>query len=208
MNIKTMSLGPLGTNCYIIYDDHNALIVDPGGDADQVKAFIEQNKLIPQAILLTHAHFDHIGAVDELRSHFNIHVYLHEQEKSWLSNPELNRSVFFTGNEISTNEPDCLWEQGEMTIASFTFDVIHTPGHSPGSVSLIFHDDQFVISGDALFNRGIGRTDLPGGSFAQLEKSLKEGLYELPDEFTVFPGHGPKTTIGDEKMLNPFVSAR
>src|SRR5699024_6047061 len=99
LNIKTMSLGPLGTNCYIIYDDHNALIVDPGGDADQVKAFIEQNKLIPQAILLTHAHFDHIGAVDELRSHFNIHVYLHEQEKSWLSNPELNRSVFFTGNE-------------------------------------------------------------------------------------------------------------
>lgn len=203
-----MSLGPLGTNCYIIFDRKNALIVDPGGDADQIISFVEREKIIPQAILLTHAHFDHIGAVDELRSYFKVNVYLHEQEKSWLSDPQLNRSIFFTGNEIITKEPECLWVPGEMTIASFTFDVIHTPGHSPGSVSLIFRDDQFVISGDALFKRGIGRTDLPGGSFPQLKSSLQNGLYKLPDEFTVFPGHGPHTTIGDEKMMNPFVSAR
>jgi len=202
-----MSLGELGTNCYIVYDENNALIVDPGGDPEKVIVFLESQNVKPQAILLTHAHFDHIGGVDTLRKHFNIDVYLHENEAEWLGEPSLNRSTAFTRKEIKTGRPDHFLEPGKMNLSTFKFDVIHTPGHSPGSVSFIFTDEAFIISGDVLFQQGIGRTDLPGGSMEQLEKSIRQSLYSLEDTFIVYPGHGSYTTIGAEKRNNPFVPA-
>lgn len=205
MQIQRMSLGPLGTNCYIIYDQSKALIVDPGGDADQVIAYLLQETLTPSAILLTHAHFDHIGAVNKLRKHFNINVYLHENEADWLEEPRLNGSYRFVGEEISTSRPDGLLVPGKMQVSSFEFEVVHTPGHSPGSVSFIFHKEQLVFSGDVLFQQGIGRTDLIGGSMEQLEASIRTQLYTLDDKYTVYPGHGPKTSIGQEKRNNPYV---
>lgn len=200
-----MSLGALGTNCYIIYDQKTALIVDPGGEAEKVITFLESEGLVPQAILLTHAHFDHIGAVDELRNHYNLDVYLHEEEADWLENPDLNRSLMFTREAVRTKPPEHLLKPSKMDISSFRFEVIHTPGHSPGSVSFIFHEHAFIVSGDVLFQQGIGRTDLPGGSAAVLEASIKDQLYQLPDTFTVYPGHGSKTSIGAEKQNNPYI---
>lgn len=207
MNVQSMSLGELGTNCYIVYDKINALIVDPGGEPKKVIDFLESHDLKPQAILLTHAHFDHIGAVDALRKYFNIDVYLHENEADWLGDPSLNRSTAFTRKEIRTSRPEHFLNPGKMKLSSFEFNIIHTPGHSPGSVSFIFADDGFIISGDVLFQQGIGRTDLPGGSMEQLERSIRQSLYHLEDTYIVYPGHGAETTIGAEKINNPFVPA-
>ncbi len=111
---------------------------------------------------------------------------------------------FDEASAIVTDPPEHLIEQGKMTLGPFTFEVAHTPGHSPGSVSFIFKDEKFVVSGDVLFQQGIGRTDLPGGNIEQLAASIVDVLYQLPDDFEVFPGHGPSTVIGDEKEMNPF----
>lgn len=200
-----MSLGDLGTNCYIIYEEQNGLIIDPGGEAEKVISFLEEKDIIPVAILLTHAHFDHIGGVDTLRKYYNIDVYLHENEADWLEDPNLNRSTAFTRKEVRTKRPDHLLVPGQMTLSSFEFEVTHTPGHSPGSVSFIFADHNFIVSGDVLFQQGIGRTDLPGGSFAELEDSIKNKLYHLQDSTAVYPGHGSPTTIGSEKVNNPYI---
>ncbi len=202
-----MSLGELGTNCYIVYNENNALIVDPGGNPEKVIDFLESQDVKPQAILLTHAHFDHIGGVEVLRKHFDIDVYLHENEADWLEEPHLNRSTAFTRQEVRTARPDHFLTPGNMKLSTFEFEVIHTPGHSPGSVSFIFKEQGFIISGDVLFQQGIGRTDLPGGSMAQLEKTIRQSLYLLDDTLIVYPGHGPYTTIGAEKTNNPFIPA-
>ena len=205
MNVHSMSLGELGTNCYIVYHEKDALIVDPGGEPDRVIDFLRSKALKPQAILLTHAHFDHIGGVDVLRKHFNIDVYLHENEAEWLGEPRLNRSTAFTRKEVRTDRPDHLLKPGKMKLSDFEFNVIHTPGHSPGSVSYIFEDEGFMISGDVLFQQGIGRTDLPGGSMEQIVNSIRQKLYMLDKHYIVYPGHGSSTTIGAEKRNNPVV---
>ncbi|WP_163969997.1 MBL fold metallo-hydrolase [Oceanobacillus halotolerans] len=205
MKIEGMSLGPLGTNCYILYNDKDALIVDPGGESGRIINFLNEINTKPHAILLTHAHFDHIGAVEELRYYYQLDVYLHELEADWLEDPHQNGSISFIGNKIQTAAPDHYLQPGILNVASFSCEVIHTPGHSPGSVSFVFGDVSTVIGGDVLFQRGIGRTDLPGGNIEQLRASIRYKLYTLSDEFTVFPGHGPITTIGDEKRHNPFV---
>src|SRR5690625_5197709 len=137
MKIKTLSLGPLGTNCYILSKNNRCLIVDPGGDAAVIKQYITTNDLTPDAILLTHAHFDHIGAVDTIRKMYQIDVYLHEDEQDWLENPSLNRSALFLGEEggYTTTAPDQLLQPGTLQIGEFSIQVVHTPGHSPGSVT-------------------------------------------------------------------------
>lgn len=205
MNIETLSLGPLGTNCYIIWEKQHALVIDPGGDSRTIMSFCEKNDLDPQAILLTHAHFDHIGAVEALRNFYGIEVYLHDQETEWLEDPKLNGSVLFTGEKIKTKRPEHSLQPGNLTISDFSFRVLHTPGHSPGSVSFVSNDAKVVFGGDVLFQQGIGRTDLPGGNYQQLLKSIYEKLYPLDDEYIVYPGHGPSTTLGTEKRLNPFL---
>lgn len=205
MEIKSMSLGPLGTNCYIIYNEADAIIIDPGGNEEVVVTFLKDKSCTPKAILLTHAHFDHIGAVDYLREKYNIDVYLHQNEKEWLSDPSLNGSILFTQNPISINPPEKELSEGPMQIESFSFNVLFTPGHSPGSVCFVFEDPGFVIGGDVLFKQGVGRTDLPGGSMEVLKESISKKLYILNDAMVVYPGHGPATTIGDEKRINPFI---
>jgi len=206
MNIHTLSLGPIGTNCYIVHNGEKGLIFDPGAQPDVIEAYLTENNIEPLAILLTHAHFDHIGAVESIRNMYQIDVYLHEEEQDWLEDPSLNRSSIFFGEAaaVRTGKPDVLITPGKWEIGPFTFEVVHTPGHSPGSVSYIFHDAQFVVCGDTLFNQGIGRTDLPEGNFQQLMTSIFTHLYTLDESFTVYPGHGPSTTVGSEKYSNPF----
>jgi hydroxyacylglutathione hydrolase len=207
MKIKTMALGPIQTNAYIISNDKKeCLIVDPGDEGKRINRYVRDNELKPLAILLTHAHFDHIGAVDDVRQAWNIPVYIHEYEEEWLSNPKYNGSAFFGLPSVVVKDADNIMkDETTLTIGDFVLDVFHTPGHSPGSVTYYLKEANAIFSGDVLFYSGIGRTDLRGGSFEILQESIHEKLYVLPEETTVYNGHGPETTIGFEKMNNPYV---
>ncbi len=163
MNIITLSLGPLGTNCYIVSNHQDCLIFDPSGDADKIIEAVNTNELNPIAICLTHAHFDHIGALESIRNKYNIPVYLHEAESTWLSDPTLNGSSLFGLPEIKCNDADQLLNEGDLHLADFKLKALHIPGHSPGGVSFLFEEGGFIIGGDSLFQGGIGRTDLYGG---------------------------------------------
>lgn len=204
MDIKTMPVGIIGANCYVLSKGEDALIIDPGGDAEQIIQYIEANNLRPLAILLTHAHYDHIGGVEEVRNKYQTNVYINEAEQSWLTDPMLNGSYKLVSGGITTSEAEIVLEEGELSIGPFNIHVLHTPGHSPGSVSFVFTDTKQAFSGDALFRQGIGRTDLRGGDLATLEHSIRQKLYQLDDDYEVFPGHGPSTMIGFEKQYNPF----
>lgn len=203
-NITSFQLGPIVTNCYLIEKDGAVLIIDPGGDPEIVTDYITTNRLRPAAIMLTHAHFDHIGAVDQLQHTFNLKVFLHEMEHDWLSDPIKNGSAGLMHQSMIVHTSPSTLTEGKMSIGEFSFRVLHTPGHSPGSVSFVF--DDFVVDGDALFCQGIGRTDLFGGDIAELKNSICKNLYALPDHFTVYPGHGNASSIGEEKSNNPFFS--
>ncbi|NSL50346.1 MBL fold metallo-hydrolase [Bacillus sp. P2(2020)] len=205
---KKIPLGPLQTNCYIIENEKKeCIIIDPGSEGKRFIHHLQQHELIPSAILLTHAHFDHIGAVDDVRDFWNCPVYIHKNEEEWLSNPALNGSKYFgLSNEIIVKNADHLiTDEGMLSIGSFQFEVFETPGHSPGSVSYYLAEQTVVFSGDALFARSIGRTDLPGGSHNQLIQSIHDKLLVLPEETVVAPGHGPLTTIITEMNENPFL---
>ncbi|USB32603.1 MBL fold metallo-hydrolase [Paenibacillus sp. YPG26] len=207
LRIESFSLGPLQTNAYLIRgeDDNKAIIIDPGMNPAALIRRIENLEI--EAILLTHAHFDHIGGVDEIRRAKNCPVYLHSLEAEWLVNAKLNGSMRWTEvtAPITTAPAEFDLAEGQkLTLIGHEFTVYHTPGHSPGSVSFLSGDDLF--SGDVLFKMSIGRTDLPGGRERDLYDSIKGKLFRMPDEVKVYPGHGPKTTIGFEKSNNPYVS--
>lgn len=208
MKWSQIPLGVLQTNCYIVENpDKSCLIFDPGSEGKKLIKWLTKRELKPIAIMLTHAHFDHIGAVDGVRDHYQIPVYIHEEEEDWLADPALNGSKYFMMQElIKAKNADYIIKQEEtMKIGDFEFSVFETPGHSPGSVSYYFEQDGFVVSGDALFKSSIGRTDLPGGNHKQLLKSIHEKLLFLPEETEVLSGHGPITTIGEEMDGNPFL---
>lgn len=207
LRIVSFSLGPLQTNAYLIRgeDDNKAIIIDPGMNPAALVRRIENLEI--EAILLTHAHFDHIGGVDEIRKAKNCPVYLHPLEAEWLINAKLNGSMRWTEvtDPITTNPAEFDLAEGQkLTLVGHEFTVYHTPGHSPGSVSFLSGDDLF--SGDVLFKMSVGRTDLPGGRERDLYDSIKGKLFRMPGEVKVYPGHGPKTTIGFEKSNNPYVS--
>ncbi|GIP60310.1 MBL fold metallo-hydrolase [Paenibacillus sp. FSL W8-0186] len=207
LNIETFSLGPLETNAYLIRgkEEGKAIIVDPGMNPAPLIRRIEGLEI--EAILLTHAHFDHIGGVDEIRRLKQCPVYLHSLESDWLTTPALNGSLRWAevSPPIQSDAAEYELAEGQkLKLIGHEFTVFHTPGHSPGSVSFLCGNDLF--SGDVLFRMSVGRTDLPGGREADLYNSIRGKLYRLPDEVTVYPGHGPKTTIGFEKANNPYVS--
>lgn len=201
-----MPLGALQTNCYVLYHDEQALVIDPGDEGNKLINWLEKNTLQPVAILLTHTHFDHIGAVDELREKYKIPLYVHKEEKDWLQNPVLNGSdLFFPDKPLRVKEPDCIIEEeGELTIGPFRLIILETPGHSPGSISFYEKERGVIFAGDTLFFGSIGRTDLPGGDHEQLLQSIRTKIFTLPKETTVLPGHGPGTTVGREINENPF----
>ncbi|MDQ0244431.1 glyoxylase-like metal-dependent hydrolase (beta-lactamase superfamily II) [Bacillus fengqiuensis] len=208
MKYQRVPLGPLQTNCYIIENDKKeCLIVDPGEEGRKLVQLMEQRKLTPVAVLLTHAHFDHIGALDDVRKRYELPVYVHVKEKDWLTDPALNGSQFFMMGAISVQAATHhLTKEGPLTIGDFTCEVYETPGHSPGSVSYYFKEAGIVASGDVLFEGSIGRTDLQGGSHEQLLQSIHKKLLVLPEDTIVLCGHGRETNIGDEMESNPFLN--
>ncbi|MGR9049376.1 MBL fold metallo-hydrolase [Halobacillus faecis] len=204
--ITRLPLGPIATNAYIIHENNKALVIDPGGDFEKLQNYLQERKLEVIAVLLTHAHFDHIGAVDAVRDAYEAPVYIHASEAEWLGDPEKNGSALFGLGKITARPADYYFETGQMQIGDFPFEVRHTPGHSPGSVSFVFRNQRLTIAGDTLFQRGIGRTDLPGGSREVLEKSIREQLFPLRNDMRIFPGHGQPTTVGEEREENPFLN--
>jgi glyoxylase-like metal-dependent hydrolase (beta-lactamase superfamily II) len=204
LNVKTLTVSVLDSNCHLIYNDEEALIVDPGAEAERIKAAIEELDVRPVAILLTHTHFDHIGAVDEIREEYKIPVYVSSEEEDWLQNPTMNLSRM-QGEDLIVRAAEHIFQPEEVVeIGGFSFKVVATPGHSPGSVSFIFADGEFVVTGDALFAGGVGRTVFPGSEPEKLVPNVREKLFTLPDHYTIYPGHRETSTIGKEIKTNPF----
>ena len=204
LKVETLTVGMGQANCYIIYDEMEALIVDPGAEANKNEHMIEKLGVKPVAIILTHTHYDHIGALDTVRDTYEVPVYVATEENDWLMDPKRNLSGF-VGNDVTARPAEENFDIGHQTsISNFNFTALPTPGHSPGGVSFVFAEDEFVITGDALFAGSIGRTDFPGSSHEQLLSGIREQLFTLPDNYTIYPGHMGSSTIGKEKTSNPF----
>jgi glyoxylase-like metal-dependent hydrolase (beta-lactamase superfamily II) len=194
-------------NCYILGDEasRQALIIDPGDGYSQINKFLDAKKLKPLFVINTHGHVDHIGADEE----FGVPVYIHRDDVALLKDPSLNLSLFFSAPFTISSEILVLEDNQEIRLGeSVKLKVIHTPGHTAGSISLLLIDpkEKKVFTGDTLFCEGVGRTDFPGASESRLVNSIKKRLLVLDDDTVVYPGHGPITSIGHERESNPFLS--
>lgn len=205
MILQTLLVGPLGVNCYILGDEktHEAIIIDPGGNARDVLNTLQRTRLKAVAIVNTHAHFDHIIALNEVRATTRAPFMLHADEVPVLAAAEASAGMF--GMHVTQPAPpDRVLKDGdEVKAGNLVLRVLHTPGHTPGGICLQYENQVFV--GDTLFQGSIGRTDLPGGDYATLMRSIRDKLLPLPDDTVIYPGHGQPTTMGEEKQLNPFV---
>ncbi len=209
MKIDCLILGEYQTNCYILRRSELAkdcLIIDAGLGANKLISFLKTYDLKPAGVVLTHGHIDHIAAVTALCEHYpEMKVYIHRLDAEMLKQPEQNLSAL--AGETFSAELAVLLVQDKSIIeeAGVKLEVLHTPGHTQGGICLYVNDDGAVFTDDSLFAESIGRTDFPGGSMSRLLKSINEKLLTLPDETIVYPGHGPVTTIGHEKMHNEFL---
>lgn len=205
MQISSLALGLVKTNTYFIENEISVILVDPASDYDLIKKKLNQINKPLKAILLTHAHFDHIGALDDVVAKYQVPVYMHRLEFDFLTDTYKNGSEKFKqyGLEpITSNVSPNQLDEGSVEIEGFQFNVLHTPGHSPGSLSFVF--DEFAVVGDTLFKQGIGRTDLYKGDYETLVASILDKIFELDEDLPLFPGHGPYTTIKDEQV-NPYL---
>lgn len=207
MILKTLVVGPFGGNCYIVgsESDKHGLIIDPGAEAKLILRTVNELSLTISLILVTHAHIDHVGALAPVKEATGAKFAINEAEATGgLGMFSRMLSSVTGGSFTQPPRPDRLLKDGDtIEVGGLKFTVLHTPGHSPGGISLYGHG--ILFSGDTLFNYGIGRTDFPGGSYEQIMDSIKNKLMTLPDDTIVYPGHGPATTIGEEKRGNPFL---
>lgn len=205
LKVEKLVVGLIEENTYAVINRANkALIIDPGAEADKIIAWIQDNQWEVEAILLTHCHYDHIGALDKLRAQYGIKAYVHPIEASFIGDPSKNLSLF-ASQPLVQQDAEFEWQSmGEQQVGSFTFSIAHTPGHSPGHVIYVFRDDQFVIAGDTVFKGTIGRTDIPAADSATLLENIEKEIAHLNPVFRIYPGHGDETTVGKEWETNPF----
>lgn len=211
--IACFTLGPFETNSYVVTPGipspgEPCWIVDPSFEPLPLITHVRGQGLKPAAIVLTHAHVDHIAGVAEVRAAFpGVPIFIHGEEVDWLADPLLNLSAMM-GQSVTAPLADKLLAEGDqLALGGTTWRVLHTPGHSPGSISLIHDPSHQAIVGDALFAGSIGRTDFPGSDHDTLINAIRTKVYTLPDMTTIHPGHGPSSTVGREKNTNPFVRA-
>lgn len=205
--IIPLTVGPNETNCYLVSQSHgrDCLVIDPGAEADKIIKAAADEQLRIKTIVLTHAHYDHIGAVSKLQEATHATLCLHKDEAAVLEDPIKNLSTYI-GTEAISLKTSCLLEDGELLeVGGVNFKIIHTPGHTPGSISILA--GLALFCGDLIFQGSVGRTDLPGGDSDLLHRSVHEKIMTLNDEITIYPGHGPATTLGWERWHNPFLVA-
>lgn len=204
IKVHTLVVGQLQTNCYILQSETDAIIIDPGDEADRILRFLKDLAVKPSKIIATHTHFDHVLGVNAIRTKMGLPFLIHYDDLPMLEAMQSRVRQIMRFTVPPPPKVDAFLKDGEVIhLGQTVIRVIHTPGHSPGSISLSC--DGFVFTGDALFNQSIGRTDLPGGDFDTLVDSIRRRLFKLDDDTIVYPGHGPETSIGDEKLANPFV---
>ncbi|RQD57678.1 MAG: MBL fold metallo-hydrolase [Desulfonatronovibrio sp. MSAO_Bac4] len=202
LKMKKFNLGPLETNCYLLYKGKEAIVIDPGGDPEVLLDYINNNGLTLKAILNTHLHFDHIQGNAELSSQTKAPVLSPEKDRFLLSE-EVGAGGFMGLPKTPEFEFQNL-ESGETSFLGSTCHILNTPGHTPGSLSFFFPDLEGVFVGDLLFHRSVGRTDFPGGDAEVLKQSAREQIFVLPDNTTIYSGHGLDSRVLDEKLHNPF----
>ena len=206
MIIKRLEVGPFASNCYIVGSESTkeGLIIDPGDEAREILKSVKDLGLDIKIIVLTHGHIDHIGALKEVKEATGAEVAIHTDDAQSLHGGGQSLGALFGLSYEAPPSPDRLLKGGDsIDVGDLHFTVLHTPGHTPGGISLLGHG--VVFAGDTLFDCSIGRTDLPRGSHRQLIDSIHAKLMTLPDDTTVYPGHGPETTIGAERLSNPFL---
>ncbi len=209
-SIKAFTFGPFQENTYIVYDStKECVIFDPGcfGDKEknELSAYIDDNNLKPVKLINTHGHIDHVAANKYVADKYKLGVEINEKDLFLLQNVEKTARMYGLYVEPSPDPTTFLNEGDVIKFGNTTLDILFTPGHSPGSLCFVDKADKNIIGGDVLFMGSIGRSDLPGGDFDTLIKSIREKLFTLPDDYTVYSGHGPKTSIGFEKKSNPFL---
>ena len=206
LKIERHVVGPVSTNCYFVINENTkeVIIIDPGARAEKLAKIVMTECLKPVAILLTHGHFDHVGAAKAMAVVLNAKIYAHEAEKETLENPSLNLSGW-EGKEKEYEADVYLKDGQELDLADFHIKVFHTPGHTVGGCCYYFTNQNILFSGDTLFQGSVGRTDFPKGSSSQLIHAIQDKLMILPDETAVYTGHGDETTIGLERVNNPFI---
>ena len=206
MILKTFSRSPLDVNCYLVADESSrqAAIIDPGYYHPQLAKFIKEKELEPLYILLTHAHGDHFCGVPSFRKKYpSIQVAAHPKEAELLANGTINFSEEVSGRPVCETADLWVKEGDVLKLGGLSLRILETPGHSPGSISILA--DNYLFSGDTLLRRSIGRCDLPGGNLSQLLEAVKNKLFLLPDDTIILPGHMGETSIGYEKLNNPFL---
>lgn len=207
MNIEIIPVTAFQQNCSLIWDDEkNAAIIDPGGEAEKLIGRIEELGLNLEAILLTHAHLDHVGAAEQVKQHFGVEIWGPQEEDRFLFDSLPEQSQRFGMPMIHAFLPDRWLHEGETIHAGGgIFEILHLPGHTPGHIGFIEKQKKAAFTGDVLFQGSIGRTDLPGGNYTQLISAIREKLFKLNDDMIIIAGHGPYTTIEHEKTNNPFL---
>ncbi len=206
MIFRMLSVGPLETNCYILGDEKSkeAVVIDPGGDFEEIEQELEKLQLKVKYLILTHGHFDHTGALAQLKKTTGAEILIHSADAVMLSSTGQAQPFFLEGSSEDCSADRMLQEGDKIRFGEYSLEVLHTPGHTPGGISLVI--DKIIFTGDTLFCGSVGRADLPGSSYKKLINSIRTKLLSRADDYVIYPGHGPESTIGGERRNNPFLN--